>query len=372
MVFSNTGSSCQENRNSQRFLLEQCVVDWRKKRRSQRRKPKKNTPRVQQDKRVVRSLTVAASESDHPLAARIATSIAACCSLRGAGASRSALKPCRLWVCSRCHSARSDLQREQVLDRFLRLSPGSLSIFTALFAAVGFDGDLSSPTDLAQTTRKLITRMRNGARRSGIDLGYYGQVELKIIRREDIDEHPYFGTTIRDMNAAALNYPVILIAHVHGVIRGPVDLVHDFLHRLFSASRQVKVETLRDRLHGVNLTVKEALSIWCEYFSECEIRTGERRQEDKGKWLPDAYTGPELSAKCVFQLVLKHRYGRFAHRLEVPEVDLDKLSYNELCELSSYQTDRLSDCRDAHVRQQQIGVYRLILNEIAERKRFLY
>jgi hypothetical protein len=103
-----------------------------------------------------------------------------------------------------------------------------------------------------------------------------------------------------------------------------------------------------------------------------EIRTGERRQEDKGKWLPDAYTGPELLAKCVFQLVLKHRYGRFAHKLEIPEVDLGKLSYNELCELSSYQTDRLSDCRDAHVRQRQIGVYRLILKEIADRKRFLY
>jgi hypothetical protein len=270
------------------------------------------------DREALSRLRSAVSSTDHDHAANIVQRLAGCI----AGKSR-----CRLWICSRCASERSRQQVERLVGNLTDHGHSNLAAFTLILGAMGLNGTGSIQAAAAET-RQEIERIRQHAKRSGVDIGYWGQVELKIVRVSELDETDHIATTLAKINPSSLEFSEILIPHVHGIARmsnATIGEVRQFFQKLFPASRQVVVKGLHD-----DQATDKALSVWGGYATKSEIKTKRREQ---GKWFADMLSGQALMMVSIFQKALKYRGGRFSYHLQLTEVvgdnEFDERKYED-------------------------------------------
>lgn len=181
-----------------------------------------------------------------------------------------------------------------------------------VLGAFGQSGQ-SSAEAAAGEARRQIDRLRQHAKRSGIDIGYWGQVELKIVRTSELDEMDHIKTTLAELNPFSLKSSGVLVPHVHGIVRMDEMTVHEarqFFKTVFPASWQVVVKPLHD-----DQSTAKAVSIWASYSTKSEVKA--KRNEPR-KWFADMLSGDELMIVSIFEKTLKYRGGRFTYHLQLP------------------------------------------------------
>jgi hypothetical protein len=256
----------------QRFLREQCAIqdrrrrDWAKRRRAAQQRRGTNRHRPARDREALSRLrsAVSSTDHDHADAAAIIQKFADCVARKS---------PCRLWICSRCSSERSHEQVERLVGNLADHDHSALAAFTVILGAIGLNGSASAEAAAAEARRQ-IERLRQHAKRSGIDLGYWGQVELKIVRTSELDETDHIAATLADINPTSLDFPAVLVPHVHGIVRtgGTIHEARQFFQAVFPASRQVVVKNLHD-----DQTTANAVSTWASYSTKAKVKTKAER-----------------------------------------------------------------------------------------------
>jgi hypothetical protein len=302
--FNQRSDSRKASRRARLTPDEQEQLVWERRRRDwEKRQRGANRHHPARDREALSRLRSAVSSTDH--AADIVQRLNDCVARKSR---------CRLWICSRCASERSRQQVERLVGNLTDHGHSNLAAFTLILGAIGLNGTASAEA-AAAATRQEIERIRQHAKRSGVDIGYWGQVELKIVRTSELDETDHIATTLAEINPSSLEFSEILVPHVHGIARignATTGEVRHLFQKVFPASRQVVVKGLHD-----DQATDRALSVWGSYSTKSEIKT---KRGERGKWFADMPSGQELMMVSVFQKALKYRGGRFSYHLQLHEV----------------------------------------------------
>jgi hypothetical protein len=272
---------------------------------------------------------------DHDHAASIVQKLADCIARKSR---------CRLWICSRCAAERSHDQVERLTGYFADVERSDLAAFTVIFDAIGLEGTVSAEA-AAIKTRQHIERLRQKTKRAGIDIGYWGQVELKIVQTLELDDTDHICTTLAELNPSCLEFSEILVPHVHGFIRlgqaTTISQVRQFLQTVFPANRQIVLKTLFE-----DQVKEKAISTWAAYSTKSEVKV--KRKEPR-KWFADMLSGEQLMIVPIFQHALQFRGGRFSYHLQLRDVvrtdEFDEFDYKD------WLRARSSTCKDDQLRK---------------------
>jgi hypothetical protein len=288
------------------FLRDRCVVsdrrrrDWTKRRLAAQRRRANKGRHPARDREAVKRLQAVAADTGSEDAATIAKKLDDCL----AGKSR-----CRLWICSRCSSDRSQDQVECLIGSLDDVERSDLAAFTIILGAVGLGG-IDTAVAAAAEARRQIDRLRQRTKRAGLDLSYWGQIELAFIDTLESAEGDHCLTTLAEVDARCLDFNKVLVPHVHGLLRldGQTSIAgaRQHLRSIFPASRQVVVKSLRE-----DQTKNEAISAWCRYATKSDVK---RKRSVAKKWFDGLLSGEHLLLLSLFQRALKLRSGRFLRR----------------------------------------------------------
>jgi hypothetical protein len=336
----------------ERFLREQCAVqerrrrDWAKRRRAAQRRRGANRHHPARDREALSRLRSAVSSTDHEHAPDIAKKLADCVARKSR---------CRLWICSRCSSERSQQQVERLVGNLADHDHSELAAFTVILGAIGLNGAASAEA-AATEARRQIERLRQHAKRSGLDVGYWAQTEIKVVRPSEFDESDHIAETLADLNRSSLEFSAVLVPHCHGIVRmsrTTINRVRQFFQAVFPSRRQVVVKGLHE-----DQTTANAVSIWASYSTKAEVKT--KRKEPR-EWFADMPSGDELMIVSIFQKSLKYRGGRFAYHLQLPEII--HADHSDLWDYESWLYSRYLTCRDDRLRES----YKIELDSISAR-----
>jgi hypothetical protein len=170
--------------DEQAFLRDQCVVsdrrrrEWAKRRRAKERRRANKGRHPARDREALKRLQALAADTGSEDAATIARKLGDCI----AGKCR-----CRLWVCSRCSSERSQEQVERLVGSLADVNRSELAAFTIVLGAVGLGG-IDAAVAAAEEARRQVERMRQRPKRAGLDLSYWGQIELAFVDTHHTEE----------------------------------------------------------------------------------------------------------------------------------------------------------------------------------------
>ena len=299
--------------DEQAFLRDHCVVsdrrrrEWAKRRRAVERRRANKGRHPARDREALKRLQAVAADTGSEDAATIARKLGDCI----AGKSR-----CRLWVCSRCSSERSQDQVERLVGSLDDVDRSDLAAFTIVLGAVGLGG-IDAAVAAATEARRQVERLRQRTKRAGLDLSYWGQIELAFVDTHDSEEGDHCLTTLAEIGTGCLEFDEVLVPHVHGFLRLGAQTsltdVRRHLRAVFPASRQVVVKSLRE-----DQTKDEAISAWGKYATKSEVKT--KRSVPK-EWFAGLLSGEQLLALSVFQRALKLRSGRFSYHFPMKVVE---------------------------------------------------
>ena len=220
----------------QRFLREQCVVqeqrrrDWAKRRRAAQRRRGANRQHPARDREALSRLRSAVSTTGQEHAADIAKKLADCVARKSR---------CRLWICSRCSSERSQQQVERLVGNLGDHDHSELAAFTVILGAIALNGAASAEA-AATEARRQIERLRQHAKRSDLDVGYWAQTEIKVVRPTEFDESDHIAETLADLNRSSLEFSAVLVPHCHGIVRmsrTTINRVRQFFQAVFPSRR---------------------------------------------------------------------------------------------------------------------------------------
>jgi hypothetical protein len=303
------------------FLRDHCVVsdrrrrEWAKRRRAAERRRANKGRHPARDREALKRLQAVAADTGSEDAATIARKLGDCI----AGKCR-----CRLWVCSRCSSERSQDQVERLVCSLADVDRSDLAAFTIVLGAVGLGG-IDAALAAAAEARRQVERLRQRTKRAGLDLSYWGQVELAFSEPHDSEDGDHCLATLAEISAECLHFDEVLVPHVHGLLRlgaqTSLDDVRRHLRAIFPASRQVVVKSLRE-----DQTKEEAISAWGKYATKSEVKT--KRSVPK-EWFAGLLSGEQLLALSVFQRALKLRSGRFSYHFSMEAVEQKKTNDDE-------------------------------------------
>jgi hypothetical protein len=344
------------------FVRDHCVVpdrrrrDWTKRRRAAERRRANRERHPARDREALKRLQAVAADTGSEDAAMILQKFGDCI----AGKSR-----CGLWICSGCSSERSQGQVECLIGSLDDVERSDLAAFTIILGAVGLGG-IDAAVAAAAEARRQIERLRQRTKRAGLDLSYWGQVELAFVDTLDSEEGDHCLTTLAEIDARCLDFNEVLVPHVHGFLRlnGQISIAHarQHLRAIFPASRQVVVKSLRE-----DQTKQEAISAWAKYATKSDVKT--KRSVAK-KWFDSLLSGEHLLLLSLFQHTLKPRSGRFSRRFPLKIGTLAKKGDDD--DYVIWLISRRATCRNDQLRKSYEDELTRICKENLRKKKLHY
>jgi hypothetical protein len=159
---------------------------------------------------------------------------------------------------------------ERLVGSFADVHRSDLAAFTIVLGAVGLGG-VDAAVSAAAEARHQVERLRQRTKRAGLDLSYWGQIELALIDTHDSEEGDHCLTTLAEIGAGCLDFDEVLVPHVHGFLKLGAQTsladVRRHLGAVFPASRQVVVKSLHEEQ-----TKDQAISAWGKYATKSEVK----------------------------------------------------------------------------------------------------
>jgi hypothetical protein len=344
------------------FLRDHCVVpdrrrrEWAKRRDAAERRRANKGRHPARDREVLKRLQAVAADTGREDATTIARKLGDCI----AGKCR-----CRLWVCSRCSSERSQEQVERLVGSLEDVDRADLAAFTIVLGAVGLGG-IDPAVVAAAEARRQVERLRQRTKRAGLDLSYWGQIELAFVDTQSSEEGDHCLTTLAEIGAGCLDFDDVLVPHVHGFLRLGAQTsladVRRHLRAVFPHSRQVVVKSLRE-----DQTKDVAISVWGKYATKSEVK---KKRSVPKEWFADLLSGEHLLALSLFQRALKLRSGRFSHHFAMKTVTSAKINDDDYYMI--WLISRRATCRNDRLRKSYEDELTRIFKENLSKKKLHY